>query len=117
MECNHRGFTLIEVLIALAVIAIALLAITIAIDRVVQTESYLKQKNAALVLAQNILFEKQAGLSLPLNNLQTKQWGSHVFQWKITQATTPTPNVSIVTVQIYHDNPQTPILTLTGFSL
>lgn len=113
---NNRGFTLIEVLIALAIIAIALLALTIAIDRVVKMETYLKQKTDAMLLAENIIHQTQAGIKLPEHKRQTSQILGMGFNWYLTSNTTPTPGVSLITVRVFALGDKAPLLTLWGFS-
>lgn len=54
-----RGFTLVEVLVAVAVLAIALSAVIAAMARQADNAGYLKQKTLALWVAHNRLAELQ----------------------------------------------------------
>lgn len=52
-----RGFTLVEVLVAMAVLAIGLGAITVTMTRYTQTANLLRERALALVVAHNRLTE------------------------------------------------------------
>lgn len=56
---NQRGFTLVEVLVAVAVLAIAMAAIISAMARQADNAGYLRQKTIALWVAHNHLTELQ----------------------------------------------------------
>ena len=60
--CRRNGFTLIEVLIALCIVAIALFAIVKTVNSSNQSLWYLRQKTVATWLAQNTLAEFNSGL-------------------------------------------------------
>jgi len=54
-RCSERGFTLIEVLVALAVLAIAMSAIMRAITQAVDTTAALRDRTMALMVAEDRL--------------------------------------------------------------
>ena len=59
---NKRGFTLIEVLIALAILAIALLAVTRTVSSAVKDNTYLRDKTLAHWVAIDVAAKVQMGL-------------------------------------------------------
>ncbi len=60
MKCHHQaGFTLIEVLIALVVAAVALAALSRALGITATNQGNLSQKVAATWVAQDVLLQKQ----------------------------------------------------------
>lgn len=66
MRRRHaRGFTLVEVLVAVAVLAIAMAAVIGAMARQADNAGYLKQKTIALWVAHNRLAEIQLQTSAP----------------------------------------------------
>lgn len=80
---KKRGFTLIEVLIALAILAIALLALIKVSAQSVAESAHLKEKLAAHELALNISALAELHL-LNDNNGQTSMLGLN-YQWQLTQ--------------------------------
>lgn len=67
MQKKNRGFTLIEVLIALAIISIALVAIIKVTGQSALHTAHLRDKVAAHWVAMNVLARMQIGLT-PINN-------------------------------------------------
>lgn len=58
----NRGFTLVEVLVALAIVAIALVAVVKITGQSVRETAKLKEKIGAHWVAMNVISEVQAGL-------------------------------------------------------
>ncbi len=57
MNAHKRGFTLLEVLVALAVLAIAMLAVMRTVASSADTAAYLRDKTLAAWVADNVLTE------------------------------------------------------------
>ncbi len=57
MTGGGRGFTLVEVMVALAVVAVALPALLVALSRQVDATAYLRDKSMAQLVAANKLVE------------------------------------------------------------
>jgi len=82
---SSAGFTLIEVLIALMILAIALTAVILASQNSIRTTNHLSNKLAAHWVAMNVLSRMQIGLLAP----PTKENSSHgesqmlgkTFEW------------------------------------
>lgn len=64
-ENNNHGFTLIEVLVALVVIAIALTAVLVATQSYIKNINYLRDKTLAQWVAMNLVGDLQTGLITP----------------------------------------------------
>lgn len=82
---RQRGFTLLEVLVALAVLAIALAAAIKGISSHVSNESYLKERSFAHWVAMNKVAELRSSGQWP-NAGELKgdaTMGGAVFQWTI----------------------------------
>lgn len=62
MKNKSSGFTLIEVLIALAILSIALMALIKVVGQSINSAAHVKNKIAAHLVAMNILAEIQVGL-------------------------------------------------------
>lgn len=112
---NHRfGFTLIEVLIALAIIAIALTAIVKVSSSNIEDSIYLQNKTIAVILASNILAEAQLGLIAQASN-QTSELLGITLHWSLQKNPTADDHVNQLTVVIQSKPNDTPLLTLWGF--
>ncbi|MDR2017152.1 MAG: type II secretion system minor pseudopilin GspI [Burkholderiales bacterium] len=87
------GFTLIEILVALAIVAVALAAGLRALNQSADNANQLKLRTLALWVAENRLAEAQLLLELPpigISHGQVSQAGI-VFAWQQTVSTTPNP--------------------------
>lgn len=91
MKSCFRGFTLLEVLIALAVLAIALGAITQAIGHTTANVAYLKDKTFAHWVAMNQVAELQANQAFPPLGTEkgSEVMGSHEWHWQRNVNKTP----------------------------
>ncbi|MDN5864279.1 MAG: type II secretion system minor pseudopilin GspI [Gammaproteobacteria bacterium] len=114
----HRGFTLIGVLVALAVIGIGLLAVISVAAKSVQVSSSLQQRNFANWIAQNRIARLRLAADWP--DVGTSD-GSVTFanrKWKYTTEVAETPDKDLrrVTVSVaLASDPDTIVTRLVGF--
>lgn len=113
-----RGFTLIEVLVALAVIGVAMAAAIRAVSAVTEGSFELKRHLAGGWVAQNRLNEYRAlGVFPELGNREgDAQQAGMQFRWR--ESVTPTPNRSFrrVEVKVYPaQQPDYAVTTLVGY--
>lgn len=103
--CNkQKGFTLIEVLIALAIIAIALTAIIRATSQNIRQTIYLQNKTIASWVATNVMNEARAGLlELSEDEKLEKETVMLGQSWNWTAELKNTPNAKIkkITVDVF----------------
>ncbi len=95
---KQQGFTLIEVMVALAVVSISLLALTQGLGQFVFHQAGLQERVAATWVAQNRLVELRYTQTDSIEAQKTeKMFGQ---QWEVEFSTEPTliPNVFKVTV-------------------
>lgn len=116
----HRGFTLLEVLVALAVLAIALAAIMRAMAQAIDTTATLREHNEALWVAQNRLAEHQMRRDWPAADTidgETEMGGEKWF-WREQVSTTPEPKMRRIeiTVRRLADSKET-LAKLVGYLL
>lgn len=115
---NNRGFTLFEILIALAVLAIALGALTkLASSQSVNT-AHLRDKTFAHWLALNEIAALQLTAQWPAKGKQQgdEEMGLHNWHWVRTVSETPDERVRQVEIAIYRNKEdQTPVTTLISF--
>ena len=117
---NIKGFTLLEVMVALAIIAMALAAATSAVSGNIRNASGLQQRTYAHWVAMNQLAEMQLSKKWPAtkttkgSSLMAKQ------EWYWSTKVTKTPDgfdlIRRVDVMVRLDeDDESPLVTLTGF--
>ena len=119
---KHTGFTLIEVLIALAIISIAMAAIIKATTQNIRATSYLQDKTMALLVGQQVLNEVRVGVLQLRGDDQLKQntllLGRN-WSWQANQADTPNQRIKKVEVEVYADanenDDETPLIHLESY--
>lgn len=118
MKPRRAGFTLVEILVALAIVAVALTAGMRALAQSTDTAAALKARTLALWVAQNRLAEAQIASPWPaLGNYtgNASQAGAQ-FVWQATVKTTPNPAFRLIEINVAE--PRTPdyvIAHLIGF--
>jgi general secretion pathway protein I len=113
-----RGFTLVEILVALAIVAIALTAGMRALTQATDSAAALKARTLALWIAQDRLAAAQIETPWPALGRSTgeAQQAGATFVWSATVGTTPNP--AFRRIEIIVAEPQTPdyaLARLTGF--
>jgi len=116
---GSRGFTLIEVLVALAILAVALAAAIRAATVAADGTLDLKERLLATWVAQNRLAEYAARPVWP--EVGTRQGGADqgglAFTWRETVSATPNPYFRRVEVRVFAARaPERAVATLTGFA-
>ena len=113
-----RGFTLVEILVALAIVAVALAAGMRALTQAADGASALNARTLALWVAQNVLARAQlAAPSPPPGSTRGEEvQAAATFEWHAT--ITPTPNPAFRRIDITVSAPDAPdyaLAQLSGF--
>ena len=105
------GFSLIEALVALAVLAIATVGLVGAVEQHIDSTRALERRAAATWVAENRLSELALGGALPDEVAMLGQ------RWRVTAARTATddPAIQRVRVAVFAGTDTTPTTTLDGF--
>lgn len=113
-EARRRGFTLVEILVALAIVAVALSAGMRALAQATDGSTLLKQRTLALWIAQNRLALMQ--LAVPAPPIGTDQGAADEagsrFAWR--QTITATPNPAFRKIEIVVVDPLSPDYALSS---
>lgn len=116
------GFTLVEVMVALAVVAIAVPALLFTLDQQIDGTAYLRDRSLAQIVASNRMSELRLALRGGQRRLQGSLSGSETlasrdWYWQIRTTATQVPNFSRVEVLVRDrdDERATPLYTLVAF--
>lgn len=128
LVANHyreQGLTLIEVLIALAIAAIALTAVIKASSQSIRGTAYLQNKSIAMWVAQEVLTEARLGLIVlpPLTDPMRRSITMLGREWYLEAGGEETPNKRIrkISVLVFEQPAdaraldQTPLVTLESY--
>lgn len=116
---KNIGFTLLEVMIALLILAISLTAVYTALTQSIRNVNHLENKMFAQWVGMNILTQFQAGINKPSRDLQSTSGDMALFnhQWHWQADFTPLfkGQVIEVTVTIYKEDHVTALAHVEGF--
>jgi general secretion pathway protein I len=114
---RNSGFTLIEMLVALTILAIALAAVQRSVSGSLDNAFELKQRLLASWVADNRLTELRAARLLPAPgdaNGEEIQAGI-TFRWKSQVSVTPNPYVERVEITVSNSKSEHALATLVGY--
>jgi general secretion pathway protein I len=109
---EEQGFSLIEALVALAVLAIATVGLMRTVESHIDSTRGLERRTAAMWVAENRLAELEA--KAPTNADQVEMLGE---QWRIavTRRGTDDPEIQRVRIEVFPARETTPLASLDGF--
>lgn len=110
---DEQGFSLIEALVALAVLAIATVGLVRAVESHIDSTRAMERRAAAMWVAENRLAEIQ------LADPAASASGAELLgqQWRVQVARTRTEDAAIdkVRIQVFAAGERTPLASLDGF--
>jgi general secretion pathway protein I len=120
MNCapeRHAGFTLVEILVALAVLAIALAAVMRSISQGIDTSAALRERTMALWVAQNRLATHQLQRDFPAPDTTdgTVTLGGREWRWREQVATTPDADLRRMEIDVRAAGGEQTLAHLVGF--
>lgn len=118
-KVQERGFTLIEVLIALMIVGMALPALLLRVQSVSDNTAYMEEKTFAYWIAQNKLQELQLRRQVEKIATKTKQnddieYGGRTWYWQVDVKSTPNKHINELHVKV-GTQPDQWLATITGF--
>ena len=114
-----RGFTLIEVLAALVIVALGMLGVIQAVTQAARNGSYLREKTLAHWIAMNVITERRL-LPSPPDVAETSdqvEFAGQRWRWTMQVTQTEVESLRRMDVSVTHaDRPEgEALVTLTGF--
>lgn len=102
---KSSGFTLIEVMVALAIVALAIPALLFTMDQQIDGTAYIRDRSLAQVVANNRLAElrlalRGGGQTLRGSTTGSEEMAGRSWQWRVQSQATEVPDFSRVEVQI-----------------
>jgi general secretion pathway protein I len=115
-----RGFTLVEVMVALAIVAIALPALLMALYQQIDDTAYLRDKTLAYMVAENKLAEMRLVISSTRNLSAGKDSGlasmaDRDWYWWVETKTTEVEKFFRVDITVSLEEEEQPLYTLSAF--
>ncbi len=113
---RQAGFSLMEVLVALAVLAIAMAALVESAGSFTSNQAYLENKTLAhwVALDQLTLLRTNDNPSLGSQEGEQEMAG-RIWRWNLLLSSTPDPDVMKAEVTVKQENSETVFAMLTGY--
>ena len=115
---NSQGFTLVEVLVALLVVAVGLGAVFLSLNQHIYNATYLREKTIASWVAENRLANVRLAGSVPEVDETSGEEEMGETRWRWTQKVTETgvANLRRIDISVANDMyPEISLITLSGF--
>jgi general secretion pathway protein I len=119
MNCARRagGFTLVEILVALTVLAIALTATARSLGAAIDTTAALRDRTLARWVAEDRLAELELRREWPALDVKEgdADMGGHAFRWRQETGVTPAARMRRVEVSVFLKGADSTLAKMTGF--
>ncbi|NIL93706.1 MAG: type II secretion system minor pseudopilin GspI [Woeseiaceae bacterium] len=114
---RNRAFTLVEVMVALAIIALSLTAVGAKMARMIDTSNSMQERTYASWIAQNKITEMRLANVLPEVTTTSGDidYANRTWRWRAVVAETGIENLFRVDVEITSTDSNTVIRKVTGF--
>lgn len=119
-RCNAAGFTLLEVLIALAILALSMGAIIKATSDYTSNQSYLRDRTMAMWVARNVLVQFRVEKEWPRvgERKGTVEMGHREWRWLAVISQTEEAELRRLDVKVFpidSEDDESPLSVLSGF--
>ena len=115
MRC--RGFTLIEVLVALVIVALSLTALAASMSQMIDAATTMRDRTYASWIAQNKITEMRLANVIPEVSTTSGEldYGNSTWEWRAVVSETGIENFMRIDVSISHYGEEYSLMTVTGF--
>lgn len=114
---RRKGFTLVEVMVALAIIALSLTAVAAKMGRMIDTSNSMRERTYASWIAQNKIAELRLANVIPDVTATSGEvdYANTVFRWRAVVSESGIENLFRVDVAVSYEDDDAVIRTVTGF--
>jgi len=115
--CRKRAFTLVEVMVALAIIALSLTAVAAKMSRMIDTSNSMRERTYASWIAQNKIAEMRLANVLPDVSATSGEvdYANLTWRWRAVVSESGIENLYRVDVEVSDANDIAVIRKVTGF--
>lgn len=114
---KSRGFTLIEVMVALTIVAFSLTAVAASMSQMIDSANVMRERTYASWIAQNKITEMRLANTLPEVSTSSGEleYANSAWAWRAVVSETGIENFMRIDVSISHAGSDYVIRTVTGF--
>jgi general secretion pathway protein I len=114
---HSRGFTLLEVLVALAIVSVGLLSVSTALSRAVTVNESLEERTVAVWIAGNKMAELRMSRVFSASGENSSSVSMAGRQWKVSENyySTSDPDIARIVVSVFLEGEDESILNSTGY--
>ena len=113
MMRRQAGFTLVEMLIAMVVLAVAFSAVLMSINENVRTLLYLENKTTAIWVADDVMTQAELGLLSTGAGKITML--NHTWYWRVQTKPTENEQVEEILVSVSEQPNESAVVSLNGY--
>lgn len=112
-----KGFTLVEVMVALAIVAFSLTAIAASMNQMIDAANSMRERTYASWIAQNKITELRMANTKPETSTTSGEvtYANSDWEWRAVVAETGVENFYRINVSVSHAGSEYIVRTVTGF--